>query len=70
LVDSIAISSILISSKQLIEAVDWTKSKEKAEFLKLFVDVMVLSQMDYYIRANHSINGKGKLQYLTKLFIL
>jgi hypothetical protein len=31
---------------------------------------MVLSQMDYYIRANHSINGKGKLQYLTKLFIL
>jgi len=23
-----------------------------------------------YVRANHSINGKGKLQYLTKLFIL
>ena len=33
-------------------------------------EVMVLSQMDYYIRANHSINGKVKLQYLKKLFIL
>ena len=31
---------------------------------------MVLSQMDYYIRANYSINAKGKLRYLTKLFIL
>ena len=25
---------------------------------------------DYYIRANYSTNAKGKLRYLTKLFIL
>jgi len=31
---------------------------------------VMVAQVDYYIRANHSINGKGKLRYLTKLFIL
>jgi len=31
---------------------------------------VMVAQVDYYIRAYHSINGKGKLRYLTKLFIL
>ena len=31
---------------------------------------VMVAEVDYYIRANHSINGKGKLRYLTKLFIL
>ena len=31
---------------------------------------VMVAQVDYYIRANYSINAKGKLRYLTKLFIL
>ena len=31
---------------------------------------MVLSQMDYYIRANYSITAKENNRYLSKLFIL
>ena len=31
---------------------------------------VMVALVDYYIRAYHSINGKGKLRYVTKLFIL
>jgi hypothetical protein len=31
---------------------------------------VMVAQVYYYIRANYSINAKGKLRYLTKLFIL